>query len=180
VNIPSIRWNAFRLPQVMSQSVVSVPAPYRLADWCESTYSARPAKTIKVIPWWNRHGKLRGIITKSSLLEEWFSWSPGDSGEPQHIEAIIGYDLVLCEPLTAFLWESCRTAAERRAQNGIGRLVIVDDDDPSKPIGILMRNDLLSARTFARRSIGASASSAAIAHEKRPRQSALRLEDASR
>jgi CBS domain-containing protein len=94
----------------------------------------------------DQHGKLRGIITKSNLLEEWFSWSPDDSGEQQHIEAIISYDLVMREPITVFPWESCRTAAERMAQNGIGRLVVVDDEDPSKPIGFLTRSDLLSAR----------------------------------
>jgi CBS domain-containing protein len=71
---------------------------------------------------------------------------PDDPGEQQHVEAIISYDLVMREPITAFAWESCRTAAERMAQNGIGRLVVVDDNDPGKPIGFLTRSDLLSAR----------------------------------
>jgi hypothetical protein len=32
------------------------------------------------------------------------------------------------------------------AQNSIGRLVVVSDDDPAEPIGFLARSDLLTAR----------------------------------
>ena len=43
-------------------------------------------------------------------------------------------------------WESCRTAAERMAENGVGRLPVVSPDDPSKVIGIVTRSDLLKPR----------------------------------
>jgi H+/Cl- antiporter ClcA len=137
-----------RIPvaQVMSQSIVSVPASLPMGRLVREYFLGPASQIHQGYPVVDQHGKLCGIITKANLLEEWFTRTPGDSGEQQHIEAIISYDLVMREPITAFPWESCRTAAERMAQNGIGRLVIVDHDDPSKPIGFLTRSDLLSAR----------------------------------
>jgi hypothetical protein len=32
------------------------------------------------------------------------------------------------------------------AQNGVGRLVVVEDDDPGRAVGFVTRSDLLSAR----------------------------------
>jgi CBS-domain-containing membrane protein len=65
--------------------------------------------------------------------------------QPQ-AETIISYDLVMREAITAFAWESCRTAAERMAQHRVGRLVVVAEGNASDPIGMVTRSDLLSAR----------------------------------
>jgi len=59
---------------------------------------------------------------------------------------IIAYDLIHRAPITAHTWESCRTAAERMAEAGVGRLPVVADDDPRKMIGIVTRSDLLKPR----------------------------------
>jgi len=53
----------------------------------------------------------------------------GDDGTAAHPEPIIAYDLLHREPITAFPWESCRTAAERMAQAGVGRLPVVAPED---------------------------------------------------
>jgi len=76
-------------------------------------------------------GNLLGMVTKSNLLAEWpIALLSGDGKERlEAIDAIIAYDLLAREPITAFSWESCRTAAERMAEFGVGRLVIVSPDD---------------------------------------------------
>lgn len=43
-------------------------------------------------------------------------------------------------------WESCRTAAERMAQAGVGRLPVVSPDNPLHVLGIITRSDLLKPR----------------------------------
>jgi CIC family chloride channel protein len=67
---------------------------------------------------------------------------------PEFHEAnpIITYDLLEREPITAYPWESCRTAAERMAQAAVGRLPVVSPDDPNKLVGLVTRSDLLKGR----------------------------------
>jgi signal-transduction protein with cAMP-binding, CBS, and nucleotidyltransferase domain len=59
---------------------------------------------------------------------------------------VITYDLITREPITCFPWESARKAAERMAEHGVGRLVVVDPLTPNKPISIVTRSDLLKPR----------------------------------
>ncbi len=48
-------------------------------------------------------------------------------------------------------------AAERMAEHGVGRLVVVDPENPSKPISIVTRSDLLKPRPRpSKRKIGES------------------------
>jgi CBS domain-containing protein len=90
------------------------------------------------------NGSLLGVISRSNLLEDWViaglvTESPSD-------KLIIAFDLINREPITAYAWESCRTAAERMAQMGVGRLPVVSDDDPRRLIGIVTLSDLLKPR----------------------------------
>jgi CBS-domain-containing membrane protein len=62
------------------------------------------------------------------------------------MDPIIVYDLLHRAPVTVFPWESCRTAAERMASAGVGRLPVVSPDDPQRVIGLVMRSDLLKPR----------------------------------
>jgi CBS domain-containing protein len=135
------------LEQVMSQPVVAVPASLPMGRLVREYFLGDAKQVHQSYPVVDQSGKLLGIITKSNLLEEWFSklWNPvGDAQHPS--EPIISYDLVEREPITAHAWESCRTAAERMVQNGIGRLVVVAADDSLQPIGFVTRSDLLTAR----------------------------------
>src|SRR5262249_21674510 len=61
-------------------------------------------------------------------------------------EPIVAFDLLHAEPITAFPWESCRTAAERMAQTGVGRLPVVTKEEPWRVVGIITRSDLLKPR----------------------------------
>lgn len=133
--------------QVMSAPVITVPASLPMGQLVREYFLGGATAIHQGYPVVDTDGKLLGIITKSDLLEEWLS--VGRSGPNKtgfEIDTIISYDLVVREPITAFEWESCRTAAERMAQNRVGRLVVVADRDPAVPIGFVTRSDLLTAR----------------------------------
>ncbi len=70
----------------------------------------------------------------------------GRAGGAAAPDLIIAFDLIDRAPITAFPWESCRTAAERMAETGVGRLAVVAPDDPTKVVGIVTRSDLLKPR----------------------------------
>jgi hypothetical protein len=60
------------------------------------------------------------VVTRANLLENWVTVSlgKGDGQGLREIYHIITYDLIARDPITAFPWESCRTAAERMAEAG--------------------------------------------------------------
>jgi H+/Cl- antiporter ClcA len=133
--------------EVMSTQVVTVSAALPMGRLVREYFLGETTQVHQGYPVVDQEGKLLGIITKSNLLQHWFSAlnQEPDGGE-HHAEAIITYDLVEREPITVFAWESCRTAAERMAHHAVGRLAVVSDDDPARPIGFLTRSDLLTAR----------------------------------
>jgi CBS domain-containing protein len=91
--------------------------------------------------------KLVGVVTRRNLLEEWIALPSNQPGANGDLAApIVTYDLLGHEPIVVRSWESCRSAAERMAQEGVGRLVVVADDAPGKVIGIITRSDLMKAR----------------------------------
>jgi CIC family chloride channel protein len=133
--------------QVMSKSVITVPASLPMERLMREYFLSGTKHAHQGYPVVDQQGKLLGIITKANLLKEWHSILSATEGSAEFQgQAIISFDLIERDPITAFGWESCRTAAERMARSGVGRLVVVADDDPTKPIGFLTRSDLLSAR----------------------------------
>src|SRR6185312_15548327 len=93
-------------------------------------------------------GQLLGVITRTNLLEDWVGRGLNTdlSSDVAMMNVIIAYDLIQRSPITAYAWESCRSAAERMAEAGVGRLLVVADDNPQKMIGIVTRSDLLKPR----------------------------------
>jgi CBS domain-containing protein len=93
-------------------------------------------------------GQLLGVITRTNLLEDWVGRGLNGelSSDVAMMNVIIAYDLIQRVPITAYGWESCRSAAERMAEAGVGRLLVVADDDPQRMIGIVTRSDLLKPR----------------------------------
>jgi predicted transcriptional regulator len=87
---------------------------------------------------------LVGVVTRSNLIEDWAKVLVSDGRD--HLGLIITFDLIHREPISVYPWESCRTAAERMAQGGVGRLPVVSPDEPCRVIGILTRSDLLKPR----------------------------------
>ena len=77
------------------------------------------------------HGKLVGVVTTRELMK----------APPEERVA----DIVTRPPVVARAWETARAAVERMAKEGVGRIVLVEDDDASHAIGIATRSDFIAA-----------------------------------
>ena len=82
-------------------------------------------------------GKLKGIVTRGDLLR---AMEADTSGETTVLDA--GSDKVLVTYQDELLFH----AANRMLRANVGRLPVVDRDDPSKIVGYLGRSGILSAR----------------------------------
>jgi CBS domain-containing protein len=131
--------------EVMSSEVVAIPAAMPVRRALGEYFLGGSGRKHQAYPVVDAGGDLLGVVTRGNLLEDWVAVSLAKADEPP-TEAIIVYDLIHREPITALPWETCRTAAERMAAAGVGRLPVVSPDDPRKLIGIITRSDLLKPR----------------------------------
>jgi CBS domain-containing protein len=133
---------------VMTRDVVAVPASLSARELMRQYFLGGSKQKHQAYPVVDDAGQLLGVVTRGNLLEDWAAGATADAaGEvPPVIDPIITYDLLHREPITVFPWESCRTAAERMAEAGVGRLIVVADDNPQKMIGLVTRSDLLKPR----------------------------------
>jgi CBS domain-containing protein len=135
------------IEDVMAAQVVTIPATMPAQQLLREYFLGTAPRRHQGYPVVDEHGNLLGVVTRSNLLDDWVAAALGaveagrSGGAP-----VIAYDLIHKEPITAFPWESCRVAAERMAQAGVGRLPVVSPDDPKKVIGIVTRSDLLKPR----------------------------------
>jgi CBS domain-containing protein len=137
--------------EIMTSDVVTVPASLPVRELLGRYFWGGGADRHQGYPVVDADGKLVGVVTRSNLLDHWVTaMMPGpDGAKPAPIDPIIAYDLIERKPVTAYPWESCRSAAERMAQAGVGRLPVVSAEDPNKVVGIITRSDLLKARARA-------------------------------
>lgn len=131
--------------EVMAAAVVSIPATMPVKQALAEYFLGRAERKHQAYPVVAADGNLLGVITRGNLLRDWVAVGLDRDKEPA-TEAIIVYDLLHREPITAFPWETCRAAAERMAATGVGRLPVVSPDDPTKLVGIITRSDLLKPR----------------------------------
>ena len=133
--------------EVMTADVATIPAKTSVKEVLRDYFLGEGGKGHQAYPVVDAAGKLLGVVTRRNLLEDWLSVSltrPDDIGPGG--DAIIAYDLIHREPITIYPWESCRTAAERMAEHGVGRLPVVSPDEPTKVIGMITRSDVLKPR----------------------------------
>jgi chloride channel protein, CIC family len=133
---------------VMSKDVVTIPASLPVQELLHKYFQGSGSLKHQGYPVVDAAGNLLGVVTRRCLLEDWVVAALGKAGAEggQAAGPIVAYDLIAREPITAKAWESCRTAAERLAQSGVGRLVVVADDNPRRVVGIVTRSDLLKPR----------------------------------
>jgi CBS domain-containing protein len=132
--------------EVMTKAVTAIPAATPVKQALREFFLRAGGERHQAYPVVDGEGHLLGVVTRGNLLEDWVAvaLNRGDDGLPS--EGIIAYDLIHREPITAYPWETCRTAAERMAAHGVGRLPVVSSDDPRKLVGMLSRSDLLKPR----------------------------------
>jgi CBS domain-containing protein len=133
---------------VMTRDVVTVPASLPVTELLRHYFLGGGKRPHQAYPVVDEAGRIIGVVTRTNLLEDWIAaaLADGDRQGPSALDLIITYDLIHREPITAYSWESCRAAAERMAENGVGRLPVVAPDDAGKVIGIVTRSDLLKPR----------------------------------
>jgi H+/Cl- antiporter ClcA len=138
--------------EVMSLPVTVIPAGLSVRQVLQQFFQGQSRTHRRGYPVVDGNGHILGMITRSDLLESWVvpSLSERSGAEMPGTDAIIAYDLVDREPITVFPWESCRTAAERMAESGVGRLGVISPEHDQRIVGIITRSDLLKplARHF--------------------------------
>jgi H+/Cl- antiporter ClcA len=134
--------------EVMTREVMTVSASLPVHQLVWDYFLGAGRRPHQAYPVVDADGQILGVVTRTNLLEGWIAaaLAGGAAAGRAGLEHIITYDLIHREPITGYPWESCRTAAERMAENGVGRLPVVSPDDPGKVIGIVTRSDLLKAR----------------------------------
>jgi CBS domain-containing protein len=133
---------------VMSQEVVTIPATAHVKELMEAYFFAGDGRKHQGYPVVDKDGRLVGMVARSNILKQWIAsiGKGSGAGELSGAEPIIAYDLIEREAVTAYPWESCRVAAERMAQSRVGRLPVVEPDNPRRVVGIITRSDLLKPR----------------------------------
>jgi H+/Cl- antiporter ClcA len=133
---------------VMARNVITIPASMPVLEVLKRYFSGGGTHHHQGYPVVDEKNRLLGVITRTSLLQDWVArgLNPELASDVATMSVIIAYDLLHRAPITGFAWESCRTAAERMAEGGVGRLIVVAEDDPQKIIGVVTRSDLLKPR----------------------------------
>jgi H+/Cl- antiporter ClcA len=116
-----------------TRDVVTLPADQTLAATRIWLRARGPGARHTGFPVVDTSGALVGVVTRGSLLDE-------SADDDTRLAALIKRP-----PLTVFADSSLREAADRMVLEGVGRLVVVDRDDPTRPCGIVTRSDLLGA-----------------------------------
>jgi CBS domain-containing protein len=133
---------------VMTREVVTVQAALPVRDLLCNYFLDKGRGKHQGYPVIDRDGSLLGVVTRGDLLEHWMQETRArdQAGAGDNASIIITFDLLHRPPVTVFPWETCRTAAERMAEAGMGRLPVVSPSDPRMVIGIITRSDLLKPR----------------------------------
>jgi CBS domain-containing protein len=126
-----------RVAEVMDRRVPAVSTDTTVAALSDRIAAGDAAVTghhaVAVV---DRDERLRGIVTRGDLLRA--------------LEAGEGARSVLdagsARPVVAYPGETVKEAAERMVGRGLGRLLVVAEEDPAHLIGYLGREQVLSAR----------------------------------
>jgi CIC family chloride channel protein len=134
--------------EVMTTNVVTIPAAMPVVELLRRYFQPGGLLRHQAYPVVDEKGLLLGVITRTNLLEDWVGrgLNADRTSDVATMNVIIAYDLIQRTPITAYAWESCRTAAEKMAEASVGRLLVVADDNPQKMLGIVTRSDLLKPR----------------------------------
>jgi chloride channel protein, CIC family len=136
------------LGEVMTRNVTTIPASLSVMELLKRYFYSGGMHKHQAYPVVDEKGLVLGVISRTNLLEDWIArgLNLDLASDVATMNVIIAYDLIQRPPIIGYAWESCRTAAERMAEAGVGRLIVVADDDPQKMIGIVTRSDLLKPR----------------------------------
>jgi H+/Cl- antiporter ClcA len=130
---------------VMTTSLRTVSAATPVARLIEEYFLGSGPKH-QGYPVLDEDGTLAGIVTKADVLDQWIKRILRGDHSDLRESPIIAFDLIRVAPITVFPDETCRSAVEKMAREGIGRLLVVAPENPRKLVGIVTRSDLLKPR----------------------------------
>jgi H+/Cl- antiporter ClcA/CBS domain-containing protein len=122
----------YKVSEAMTEEVVTIHESLPASEIYDRYFSS--SKKHRGFPVVDANKRLLGILTISDLME--MSLSEPDA-------ALTAGDLIRRDPIVAYPEETCREAAERMAESGIGRLPVLSGE---KLVGIITRSDLLKPR----------------------------------
>ena len=127
-----------RVGAVMDAEVVAVPSTLTVAE-VASRIAKQAPDVIRhhAVPIVDSAGKLTGIITRGDLMRAMET----EEGRSKTVLEAGSIDMV-----TAYADELVQDAVTRMLQAGVGRLIVVDRDDPNQIVGYLGRPGILEAR----------------------------------
>lgn len=128
-----------RVGEIMNTNVQLVPQEMTVAELAETSKGHNPVLNLSDgLPVISRDGKLAGIVTQGDLLR---AFETDAEGKLSVLEA--GSQA----PIVAYADEPLQEALNRMLQHDVGRLPVVNRNDPGRLVGYLTRSNLLSAWT---------------------------------
>ena len=127
-----------RVAEVATREVLTLSTD----DTVEGIRRRLRATTHQGFPVLDAAGEIRGVLTRRDLLD------------PLIPAGTLAGSLVRRPPIVAFEHNTLREAADHMVGAGVGRLLVVSPEDPSRLLGILTRSDLLDAHARRIRAAG--------------------------
>ncbi|HEX7926412.1 MAG TPA: chloride channel protein, partial [bacterium] len=124
-----------RISEVMTRELETIPAHMPVAEALERYFAV--GRKHRGYPVVEGDGMLVGMVTVSDLV----ALTNGDLAPKMLMR-----DVVPRAPVVGHPEESCRLAAERMAEDGVGRLPVVEPGPKPQLVGIVTRSDLLKPR----------------------------------
>lgn len=115
--------------EVMDTDFIAVGAEMSTAE-LQGTFNRRRSHGVGVV----RDGRLAGIVTITDIIR---AGGPDDS-------VLVG-DAMTGNPVTVTAGAAVSSAMERMARLGVGRLPVMAEDDPERPVGMFRREDAVTA-----------------------------------
>jgi CBS domain-containing protein len=118
---------------VATREVVTLRGSDTIAQAREAIASDASSATHQGFPVLDEDGRVLGVLTRREL-------SDASTNVAQTVAATI-----VRPPVVVFEDNSLRDAADQMVAEGVGRLPVVERDEPHRLVGIISRSDLLSA-----------------------------------
>lgn len=120
--------------EMMQTNVVTVEPTTRLVDLYASLPEGSPERSQRLYPVLDEENRLVGSIAWSLVLAA--------KDAPDQCVS----DVMLSRPVTGFADEILRAVADRMVRQGVGVVIIVSRNDPSRIEGLVNQFDMLAAR----------------------------------